>query len=166
MSMTGAQIFDWLVSVVNFGVMFLLFRLVVIVPMQEAVKLREQRVKLRLAEIDEIAADAKATKAEFEARFGEVDKVLADVKAASDRTLSQTKQSLAEKAESEERYILGKAKAEAESIRREAQATVRARLAADAISKAEASLKERLDSAAQNKILMASVKKMGELSAT
>ena len=115
MSMTGSQVFDWLVSLANFGIMFILFRLVVIIPMQEAVKLREQRVALRLKEIEEIAEDAEKTKATFEERFGQVDTVLADVKQTSERSLSQAKQRLEERAVAEERYILEKAEAEGES---------------------------------------------------
>jgi F0F1-type ATP synthase membrane subunit b/b' len=163
--MTGSQVFDWLVSLANFGIMFILFRLVVIIPMQEAVKLREQRVALRLKEIDEIAEEAEQTKATFEERFGQVETVLAEVKQTSERSLSQAKQRLEERASAEERLVLEKARAEAAALRREVEATVRSRVASKAVAKAESFLASALDASAQNKIMSASVSKMGELSA-
>jgi len=166
MSMTGSQVFDWLVSLANFGIMFILFRLVVIIPMQEAVKLREQRVSLRLKEIEQIADEAEETKAKFQKRFGEVESVLAEIKENSQRSLSQAEQRLEEKAASEERYILEKAEAEAAALKREAEERVRSQVAARAVEKAESFLKSSLDASAQNKILTASVKKMGDLRAS
>jgi F-type H+-transporting ATPase subunit b len=165
-SMTGAQVFDWLVSLANFGIMFVLFRLVVIIPMQDAVKLREQRVALKLKEIDQIAKDAEETKASFQEKFGKVDEMVAEVKASSERSLAQAKQKLEERAAAEERYIREKAEAEAQSIRREAEAQVRSRLAAGAVARAEALLKDALDASAHNQILSAGVKEIGGLSAS
>ncbi|MFA7480247.1 MAG: hypothetical protein WC314_07060 [Vulcanimicrobiota bacterium] len=164
--MTGSQVFDWLVSLANFGIMFILFRLVVIVPMQEAVRLREQRVALRLKEIDQIAKDAEATKADFQEKFGKVDEMIGEVKASSERSLAQAKQKMEERSLAEERYIREKAEAEAKSIKREAEARVRSQLAGGAVSRAEAFLKEALDSNAQNKILAAAIKEIGELHAS
>lgn len=166
MSMTGAQVFNWLVSLANFGIMFLLFRLVVIIPMQEAVRLREQRVALRLKEIEEIEREALETKAQFETRFSEVDTVISEVKATADRSLAQVKQRLQEKAAAEERYVLEKAQAEAVSLRHDTQVKVRSRVAGDAVSRAERMLESALDSSAQDKILTASIQRVGVLSAT
>lgn len=162
----GSQIFDWLVSVFNFGVMFILFRLVVIIPMQEAVKLREQRVALRLKEIEQTASEAEETKKTFQARFGDLNTVLDEIKESSNRSLAQVKQRLEERAVSEERYVLEKAEAEAEAVKREAEATVRGKVAAGAVARAEALLSEALDATTQNKIISSAVKKMGELSAS
>ena len=166
LGMNGAQIFDWLVSLGNFAVLFFLFRLVVILPMQEAVKLREQRVALRLKEIEQTAKEAEETKKTFEARFGDLDKVLVEIKESSERSLTQVKQRLEERAVSEERYVLEKAEAEAEAVNREAESTVRGKVAAGAVARAEALLSEALDASTQNKILSSSIKKMGELSAS
>ena len=166
MSMTGEQVFNWAVSLANFGIMFILFRLVVIIPMQEAVRLREQRVALRLKEIDEIEREAQETKSRFETRFSEVASVIAEVKATADRSLAQVKQRLDEKALAEERYILAKADAEAVSLRHEAQVKVRSIVAGDAVARAERLLETALDSSYQDRILAASVQRMGELSAT
>ena len=166
MHMTNSQVFDWLVNIANFAVMFFLFRLVVIIPMMEAVKLRGQRVALRLKEIEEISKDAEETKATFQERFGAVGTVLAEIKDNSDRSLSQVKQRLEEKAASEERYILEKAKAEAEATKRNAEAKVRSQVAAKAVARAESLLDKALDSSAQNKVLAASVKQIGGLSAS
>lgn len=166
MHMTGSQVFDLLINLVNFGVMFILFRLVVILPMQDAVKLRGQRVALRLKEIDGIAKEAEETKASFQERFGQVDGVLAEIKETSDRSLSQTQQRLEEKASSEERYILEKAKAEAEAAKRDAEAKVRSKVAGAAVAKAEALLKKSLDDSVQDKVLAFSTKQVGGLNAS
>lgn len=166
MYMTGSQVFDWLISIVNFGIMFILFRLVVIIPMQSAVKLREQRVSLRLKEIEQIAKEAEETKASFEARFGEVEQVLAEIKVSSDRSLALVKQKLEDRAVAEEKYILEKAIAEAQSTKRDAEVKARSKVAARAVAQAESLLNSALDSSAQDKILAASVKQVGGLSAS
>lgn len=166
LGMQAPQIFDWLVSVVNFAVMFVGFKVIVIDPMGQAVRLREQRVRLRLQEIDRIATEAKAKQEEYEGRFGNVEEMLAEIKATSERTLAQAKTKVEEKAESEERYLLEKAEAEAVSLRREVELEIRSRIAKQAIARAETILSGALDASAQNAIFSAGVKKVGELSAT
>lgn len=166
LSMTGAQVFDWLVSLFNFGVMFAVFRLVCIIPVQEAVRLREQRVKLRLKEIDELARDAEAQKLDFEGKFGDVDAVLAEVKDASDRSEAQALAKVEEKAVAEEKYLLEKAQAEAESIARGVEAEIRSKVTSLAVARAEALLVENLGKGDHGKIVAASVKKVGELHAS
>lgn len=160
------QLFGWVISVVNFAIMFALFRLVVILPMEEAVRLREQRVTLKLKEIDDLARDAKAKLAEYEGRFGDVESVLADIGAASSLTLAQAKTKHEEKAAAQERYLLERAKAEAEAIAREVEGEIRQQMASGAVAKAEAILIKALDAGAQNAIVAAGVKKVGELRAT
>lgn len=166
LGMQGAQVFDWLLSVFNFTILFVLFRLVVIIPMEQAVKLREQRVRLRLEEIEQIAAEAKAKQEEFEAKFSHVEEALSEIKAASERTLAQSRAKIEEKAAAEERYLLGKADAEAASLRREVEEEIRARVASQAVAKAEALLSRALDAGAQDAVVAAGVRKVGELSAT
>jgi F0F1-type ATP synthase membrane subunit b/b' len=166
MSMHLPQVFDWIVSLVNFGVLFILFRIVVIEPMEKAVRLREQRVKLRLQEIDRVAAEAKAKQEEFESKFSNVEAMLAEIKAASDRSLAQAKAKADEKAQADERYLLQKAEVEAASLMREVEVEIRKRIAGAAISRAEKLLVSALDSNAQNAIVSSGVKKVGELRAS
>lgn len=166
MSMEFPQLFDWFVSLINFAIMFVLFRMVVIVPMEEAVRLREQRVRLRLKEIDEIASEAKAKQEDFESKFGNVDTMLNEIKVSSDRNLAQAKVKIADKAAAEERYVLDKARIEADAMRREVEAEIRSRIAKQAITRAEAILSSTLDAGAQNAIVASGVKKVGELNAT
>ena len=165
-SMEGAQVFDWLVSLVYFGILFSIFKLVVIEPMVQATRLREQRVSLRLKEIEEIAAEAKAKQVEFEEKFGNVDSVLEEIKVNSERSLAQAAQKIEEKAEAEERYVLEKARVEAESIRREVEKEIRSRIAGRAVARAEAILNTALDAGAQNAIVTAGIKKVGSLNAS
>lgn len=166
LGMGPAQIFDWVISVVNFAIMFTLFRLVVILPMEQAVKLREQRVSLRLKEIEEIAAEAKARQDEFEVKFGNVEAVLAEIASTAARSQSQARTKIEEKAAAEERYLIDKATAEATALRREVEQEIRTRVAKQAIARAEALLTQSLDAGAQNAIVMAGVKKVGELNAS
>ena len=58
------------------------------------------------------------------------------------------------------------AKAEADALKREAEVRVRSQVADKAVARAEVLLNFALDAGSQNKILTASVKKMGELSAS
>ncbi len=166
MSISIAQWFDWAVSVVNFSIMFFLFRLVVIVPMEQAVRLREQRVVLRLKEIEDIRVEAEAKKEIFQAKFGDVEAALADIKTSSERSLSLAKLKIDEKAASEERYVLEKAKVEAESMAREVEVEIRTKVASLAVERAEALLISALDAKAQNAIVAAAVKKVGVLNAS
>lgn len=165
-TMQGTQVFDWVVSLFYFGVVFSIFRIIVIEPMAQATRLREQRVRLRLQEIDEIAAEAKAKQAEFEEKFGNVDAALEEIKSNSQRSLAQAAQKIEEKAESEERYVLEKARVEADSIRREVEGEIRSRIASRAVARAEAILGTALDAGTQNAIVTAGIKKVGGLSAS
>ena len=70
------------------------------------------------------------------------------------------------RAAAEERYIREKAEAEAKSLKREAEANVRSKLASGAVTRAEALLRDALDSNAQNKILSATIKEIGDLHAS
>jgi F0F1-type ATP synthase membrane subunit b/b' len=164
--MSLPQIFDWLVSLVNFALVFAVFRLVVILPMEQAVRLREQRVRLRLQEIDDIAKEAIAKQELFEAKFGDVDQVLAEIKANSERSLAQARAKAEEQAAAEERYLIQKAEAEAAALRREVETEIRSRIAKLAVARAEALLNSGLDAGAQNAIVQAGVKKVGELHAS
>lgn len=164
--MTHQQLFDWAVTAVNFLIMFALFRLVVILPMQEAVKLRGQRVRLRLKEIEELAADADAQLAAFTEKFGNIQQVVDEVKENAERSRNQAREKIEAKAEAEEKYILDKASAEASSLLREAEAHIRTQIASRAVSRAEEILNEVLDASAQNKIVSQAVKKVGGLSAS
>lgn len=165
-SMQTTQVFDWLVSLVYFGVVFSIFRLVVIEPMAQATRQREQRVLLRLAEIDEIAREAKAKQAEFEEKFGNVDAALAEVQSSSERSSAKATQKIGDKAEAEERYVLEKARVEAESIRREVENEIRSRIASRAVVRAEAILGSALDAGTQNAIITSGIKKVGSLNAS
>lgn len=164
--MTGQQVFDWAVTAVNFGVMFMLFRLVVIVPMQEAVKLRGQRVRLRMKEIAGMAEEAQAKQASFEEKFGNLEQVVADVKENAERSQAQARAKIEAKAEAEERYLLEKAKAEAEALIRETQDQIRSEVTSRAVARAEEILNDVLDASAQNKIVSTSIERVGELSAS
>lgn len=165
-TMTGQQVFDWAVTCINFGIMFVLFRLVVIIPMQEAAKLRGQRVRLRLEEIAELGADADAQLESFTEKFGNIGQVVAEVKENAERSRKQAKEKIEAKAEAEEKYLLEKAKAEATSLLRETEEAIRTQIASRAVTRAEEILNEVLDASAQNKIVAQAVKKVGGLSAS
>jgi F0F1-type ATP synthase membrane subunit b/b' len=92
--------------------------------------------------------------------------MLSEIKSNSERLLAQAKAKADEKAEAEERYLLQKAEAEAASLRHEVEKEIRTRVAGQAVARAEALLASALDSATQNAIVSAGVKKVGELRAT
>lgn len=165
-SFESSQLVGWLVSLVNFAIMFALFRLVVILPMEEAGRLRKQRVALRLKEIEDVASQAKTKLAEFQEKFGGVEAVLAGMASAAERTVAQAKAKLEEKASAQESYVLERAKAEAKALGHEVEQEIRSRIAGQAVIRAQELLAEVLDAKAQNALLAADVKKVGELRAT
>ncbi len=164
MTITGQQMFDFIITLINFSIMFMLFRIVVIIPMQDAVRLREQRVKLRLKEIEELAESAKSRRDEFKERFGNLDGALEEIRVVSGRSIEQVQAKLAEQTAQEEQFLLRKAKAEADALRREVEQEIRAEIAAVAVKKAEAALASRMGAKEHADVLSASIKKVGGLS--
>lgn len=164
--MSGQQVFDWAVTFINFGVMYILFRLVVILPMQEAVRLRGERVRMRLKEIAELKTEAEAKKAAFEEKFKNLDQVVAEVKENAERSQAQARAKIEEKAEAEERFLVEKAKIEAEALIRETEDEIRSQIASLAVQRAEEILNDVLDATAQNKIVSTAIERVGELNAS
>ena len=160
------QIFAWGVSVVNFAIMFVLFRLVVIEPMFEAVELREKKVRNRLAEIDDILKEVSAMQVKYEVQMENLDEELAKVRESAASTVKRTVTRIEEKAEAEATYVLEKADREANSMQREVEAELRERITAGAIARARTLLEKAIDKKTQGLTMEHVVDKVGELSAT
>ncbi len=166
MMVTGQQMFDFIITLINFTIMFMIFRLVVIIPMQEAVRLREQRVKLRLSEIEELAESARERKEEFEVRFGDFDSTVQGIREGSERLVSQASARIAEQAEQEEKFLLAKAQAEADALRREAEKEIRTHIVTLAIARAEEMISDGASTSVHNDVISASIEKVGGLRAS
>lgn len=156
---------QWVTDCINFVLMYVMFRLVVVVPMQEAVQLREQRVKERLTEVDGVLEEARALRRKYEQQMQGLDQELTQVKQAADNTIERTATRIAAQAASEAEYIIERAGHEVNMLRQRAEHEVRQRLASEALARARRLLREHLDAAASRKIVAHAVSRVGELHA-
>lgn len=166
MSITPSMVFDLAVSVLNFGIMFILFRLVVIEPMFEAVALREKRVVDQLAEVDEIMTEAEELQSRYQARMNTLEDELAEIQSLQNNTLERSKNRILDKTETEVAHIIEKAELEAENIMRQMRAEMSQRVAGDAVAKARELLEKTINKKTQDKILYRAVDQVGELHAS
>ncbi len=166
MGITPDQVFNLVVSLINFTVMFILFKLVVIEPMFEAVELREKRVRDRLAEIDKIMADANEMQAKYEAQMEELDQALEEIQRSAKNTVKRNKTRIEEKAEADAHHVVDKAKRDSQGLRREVEAEIRSTIASGAVTRARQVLQDALDKKTQGKTMEYLVEKVGGLSAS
>lgn len=160
------QIFNFVVSVVNFFIMFILFRLVVIEPMQEAVVVREARAKEQIAEAEAILEEARRLHEKHTTELANLDQELARVKEAGESLATRSVKKIEEQAEREATHIVSRAHLEADALRRRTEHALRQRMATEALARARRMLAEHVDSKAQQQIVEHVVGKVGELSAT
>lgn len=166
MSVTPSMLFDFGVSLVNFFIMYQLFRIVVVEAMVTEVKRREKVVSDKLVEIDEARAEAQAMQEKYEQRMAKLDDELAEIQASAQNTIRRSKSKIEEQAEREASYILDKANRESDHMEYLLRKELQEKVAREAVAKARDLLAEAADKKTQDKFLTFAVDKVGELSAS
>lgn len=141
--------FSFFVSIINFGVMFFLFYHVVILPMEDAVAVRQKRVQARLEEIRKILSEAEKLKSEVEAQVSRLDLDKDEMREATTREIERVRQQLSSKAARDAEHMVAKAGREAEKNRIDTLAEINRQLTARALGKVEGLLVGVLDGQAQ-----------------
>lgn len=162
MQFNGVDIFELLISLINFSLMFILFNQVVILPMIDAVRVRRLRVQNKLDEIAAVLEEARKTEATYKAQFERLPQEKEELKAAAEREIARTRERMTHEFASEAEHMVGKAQAEAEKQQRDALAGLREELSREAMKRAEAMLIQVFDKDAKANMAENILTKVGQ----
>ncbi len=165
MQFKGVDVFELLISLINFALMFILFNQVVILPMIDAVRVRRLRVQNKLDEIAKVLEEARATEATYKAQFEKLPQEKEELKAAAEREIARTKERMTKEFASDAEHLVGKAEAEADKQRRDALANLREQLSHEALKRAEALLVKVFDKDAKANMAENILTKVGQTGA-
>jgi F0F1-type ATP synthase membrane subunit b/b' len=141
--------FGFFISIINFGVMFVLFYYVVIGPMEDAVALRQRRVTTRLDEIRQTLTEAQKIESETQAQFAQLEAEKADMRASTEREIARVRASISEQAARDAEHLVAKTRRETERTRQEALALLNRKLADKTMARTQELLAGALDAPAQ-----------------
>jgi F0F1-type ATP synthase membrane subunit b/b' len=141
--------FGLFVSVLNFGLMFLLFNFVVIVPMEKAIELRQKKINARLDEIRATLAQAQKLEAEVKGQYVKLDSDKQEMREATEREIARVQKQLAEQSQRDAQHLVAKTQRECEKNRLDTLAALNRQLTDKAMDKVESILSKALDAKAQ-----------------
>ena len=141
--------FGFFISIINFGVMFVLFNYVVILPMEGAVALRGKKVQTRLDEIRLILSQAQKLEADVQQQFTRLDGEKQEMREAAEREIARVQKHLLTESERDAEHLVGKTARELEKNRVEALAALNRVLAKQAMLRVEGLLSKAFDGQAQ-----------------
>jgi F-type H+-transporting ATPase subunit b len=142
--------FGFFVSLVNFGLMFVLFFQVVIAPMEDAVAKRQRKVTEQLDDIRLTLAQAEKIEAEVKAQFARLEDEKQEMTEATNREIARFREQTLSTAEKDAEHLVGKTRRECEKNRQETLAALNQQLANQAMSKVEGLLAKAFDAQAQD----------------
>ena len=141
--------FGLFISVLNFGLMFLLFNFVVIVPMEKAIVIRQKKITARLDEIRATMAQAQKLEAEVKSQYVKLDSDKQEMLEATEREIARVQTQLTERSQRDAEHLVAKTQRECEKNRLDALAALNRELANQAMAKVEGILVKVLDTKAQ-----------------
>lgn len=141
--------FAFFMALINFIIMFYLFYLIVIVPMEDAVKVRQKRVQVRLDEIRGTLASAQGLEEEVATQFGRLEDDKREMAEAAQREIERVSARIQEQAERDAEHLVAKTRREADKNRQETLAALNRQLAGQAMEEVQRMLQRAFDSQAQ-----------------
>jgi len=141
--------FAFFISILNFGVMFVLFNQVVIVPMEEAVALRRKKVTARLDEIRDTLVKAQKLESEVKEQYSKLDGEKVDMRQATEHEIARVKEHTAEQAQKDAEHLVAKTRRESEKVRQDALVALNRQLTERALDKVEGLISKAFDQKAQ-----------------
>ena len=141
--------FGFFVSILNFGLMFTLFYQVVVLPMERAVALRQQKVTSRLEEIRVTLSTAQKLEDEVKTKFSKLDAEKEEMRQAAEHENARIQKHLESEAERDALHLVGKTERELEKNRLETLAALNRQLTDRAMERSETLLTQAFDSQAK-----------------
>lgn len=154
--------FGFFVSLINFGLMFVLFFQVVIAPMEDAVARRQRKVTEQLDDIRLTLAHAEKIESQVKEQFARLEDEKQEMTNATEREIARVREQLIGTAEKDADHLVAKTRREGEKNRQETLAFLNQQLADQAMSKVEGILAKAFDAPAQEASVESVLGKVGQ----
>lgn len=118
--MHGENIFSWIITLINFAILYVLFDIILIKPMIQAAKDRETRAKNNLDEAESLYQDAVKHKAEYEKLLTGLAAEKEQIARHAQEEAERIKEYFEEEALREANWVRQRAASEADILRRQA----------------------------------------------
>lgn len=161
--MTAENAFGWVVSIINFAIVFVLFKAIVIDPMKKAVREREENTRKRLEEAEALLQDAIKHKKQYEELLGKTEAEKATIVEHAREEAVRIREGRQREAERDSKFAVEKAQQEADLMRRQAGAELSLLAADRSVTRARRLLEENLDADSKQSILKSFVDRVGKL---
>lgn len=152
--------FGFIISLLNFLLMFFLFYQVVILPMEQAVQRRRRRVDERLAEIRKTLADAQRLEAEVKGQMTGLEAEKQEMRESAAKEVARVQARFTSDAERDALHLVEKTRREAEKNRQEVLASLNRELADKAMAQTQEMLARAFDQSARESSAQATVSRL------
>lgn len=163
--MSGANLFHFLVSVLNFGLLLWACKFIVFDPLVKVAREREEQAARRMAEAEAVYAEAEALRREYRQRVERLEETRREIEAEARREAERIRRHLLDLGDSEARHLVDKARTEADIERRRALRGVLSGVAEASVSRARDLIRTSLDDDIRESILEGVLEKVGRTDA-
>ncbi len=161
--MNGENIFSWIISLINFVILFYLFNGIVIKPMIAVSKEREEKADKALKEAESLYQDALKHKADYEKLLGTLPSEKEQIARHAQDEAARIKEYFAEEAVKEAAFVKQKAASESDIMRRQATLELQDMASEQSVARAKELLEQHLASGDKNAILAHFVERVGAI---
>ncbi|MEW6277308.1 MAG: ATP synthase F0 subunit B [Candidatus Eremiobacterota bacterium] len=164
--MTPENTFTWVVSLINFSIVYVLFKSIVIDPMKKAVAEREANTRKRLDEAESLLQDALKHKQQYETLLVNLDARTKEIVDHAREASEDIRKGRDQEADRDARFLLEKARHEADLMRRQVSIELKLLAAERSVDRARVLLDQHLDADNRKSILQSFVERVGLLNAS
>lgn len=164
--MNAENIFSWIVTLINFVILYVLFNGIVIKPMILAAKEREERAGKRLKEAEALYQDALKHKAEYEKLLATLPSEKEQISRHAAEEAERIKEYFKEEATREAGFVREKARSETEIMRRSATMELQDLASEQSVARARQLLLDNLGAGEKKSILANFVERVGSVHAS
>lgn len=161
MHFTDENIFSWIITIINFVILFVLFNGIVIKPMIKAAKERELKADHQLKEAESLYQDALKHKAEYEKLLTSLPAEKEQIGKHAEEEAARIKEYFAEEAVKEANFVREKAGSESDIMRRAATLELQDMASEQSVARARKLLEEHLGAGDKKSILDHFVERVG-----
>ncbi len=159
--MHGENIFSWIITLINFAILYVLFDIILIKPMIQAAKDREVKAKNNLDEAESLYQDAVKHKAEYEKLLVGLPAEKEQIARHAQEEAERIKEYFEEEAVREANWVRQRSTSEADMMRRQATLELQDLASEQSVTRARQLLEECLAAGDKKAILANFVERVG-----
>ncbi|MCE7872295.1 hypothetical protein DYH09_18210 [bacterium CPR1] len=159
--MNAENLFSWIVTLINFGILYFLFNAILIQPMIQAAKEREERARSKIDEAESLYQDALKLKAEYEKLLSSLPTEKEQIARHAEEEGGRIKEYYQEEAVREANWVRQRSGSEAEILRRQATIELQDLASEQSVARARKLLQDCLADGDRRAILANFVERVG-----